>query len=363
MVSIKDIPAYCISYPDDFRRKWTTEQFNKHDIKVRFVDGVNPDTDLFLLKELGVAVRTPIKNGNLGSFLAHRKAWKECLENKYSWIMEDDIYIKPEWKEVDKYLYLLETNAPTVIKLCAFSTDGRLNNEKAGINDEVIGKGFYKCLTALSNLSYIFNQAFVQKLWDECKEINGKTLDYTMQEVIKQSNCYAFFPNLMVQAQECKSIRNMNNEPELGGWSIGQDLYQDICSLLPEGATVCELGSGNGTYWLSKKFNVISIEQNEEYIGKFKSTYYYAPIVKGWFDTAKLPKEIVCDLLLVDAPTRITREGIIHHFNIFKTNTVIFDDVNRPKDMEIAMRFCAKYNFKYEIKGTDKQYMVCRKEY
>jgi GR25 family glycosyltransferase involved in LPS biosynthesis len=359
MVNLKDIPAYCISYPDDFRRKWAKEQLNKHDIKVRFVDGVNPDTDLFLLNELGLTINVPIKNGSLGSFLAHRKTWKECLENKYSWIMEDDIYIKPEWKEVEKYLYLLESDAPSVIKLCSFTNDGKFNNEIPSMNDEKIGREFYRCKTALSNLSYIFNQAFVKKLWNECNVVNGKTLDYTMQEVIKQSNCYAFYPNLMLQSQECASIRNMNNEPELGGWSIGHDLYEDICNLLPQGAIVCELGSGNGTHWLSKKFKVISIEQNEEYIGKHSSEYYHAPIVDGWFDKSKLPSKIKCDLLLIDAPTGISRQGIIHNFSMFDTNKVIFDDVNREKDMEIAQQFCDTHNYRMIIKGTDKKHAIC----
>lgn len=204
------IPKYCISYPDPTRREWSKNQFKKHNIDVRFVDGVNPFTDLYLLEELGVTIEAPIKNGNLGSFLAHRKVWKLCLDNDISWIFEDDLYIRDNWKEVEKYLYLLNTTTPTVIKLCAFTADGRLSNETASASDIHVSGSLYKCHEALSTLSYVFNKAFANKLWQEMNIIKGETMDWQMQEVIRESNCYAFYPNLMVQSVECPSIIKRN---------------------------------------------------------------------------------------------------------------------------------------------------------
>jgi GR25 family glycosyltransferase involved in LPS biosynthesis len=350
------IPKYCISFQDDTRKDWSSKQFKKHNIDVRFVDGVNPSTDLYLLEELGVTIESPIKNGNLGSFLAHRKTWKMCLENEISWIFEDDLYIKDNWKEVEKCLYLLNTTTPTVIKLCAFTTDGRLSNETPSKNDIHVSGSLYKCHDALSNLSYLFNKAFVQKLWEDCKIIRGKTLDYEMQSVIRESNCYAFYPNLMVQSQECKSIRHKMND--LGGWSISKELLEDLLKF-PKGTKMVELGSGDGTKYLVSHFSLISIEQNEKYLNLHHDNYIYAPIKKDWFDLGALKgKDLSCEILLVDAPFGTSRRGVIDNFHLFKSKTVIFDDVNRPKDLEIALEFCKKYGYKYEIKGADKQHLI-----
>ena len=76
--------------------------------------------------------------------------------------------------------------------------------------------------------------------------------------------------------------------------------------------TILELGSGEGTtYQLSQFFNMISIEDQKEWVGKYDSDYIYAPLVPyrckhmidwvgdkytewGWYDTdAVVPLVVV----------------------------------------------------------------------
>ena len=47
-----------------------------------------------------------------------------------------------------------------------------------------------------------------------------------------------------------------------GEWAISEELYEDIKSILPEGKTILEFGSGSGTHELLKHWSVISVEDN-----------------------------------------------------------------------------------------------------
>ena len=87
---------------------------------------------------------------------------------------------------------------------------------------------------------------------------------------------------------------------QLGGYSISKELYAHIIS---NHKIVLELGSGVGTELLSDHCKMHSIEHDKRYVGKYNSTYYHAPIVRGWYDVSRLhtiPKEYDC--LLIDGP-------------------------------------------------------------
>lgn len=140
----------------------------------------------------------------------------------------------------------------------------------------------------------------------------------------------------------------------LGGWSIQESCYNFIKSILPEGSTILELGSGAGTGYLSKHYKMYSIENYEEWINKYNSTYIYAPIKYyndewtapnlpgekgrsqiGWYDVdiikSNLPDKY--DLILVDGPNgTFGRGGFLKHLDLFNTNIpIIFDDINREE--------------------------------
>ena len=54
-----------------------------------------------------------------------------------------------------------------------------------------------------------------------------------------------------------------------------------IRQLTPQGSTIVELGSGNGTNRLTKEFKVYSIEDDKKWIGYCEdSNYIHAPLVE-----------------------------------------------------------------------------------
>lgn len=117
-----------------------------------------------------------------------------------------------------------------------------------------------------------------------------------------------------------------------GGFSIEKELYDYICAILEEGKTILELGSGFGTGELAKRYKMYSIEQDSRWLGKYKSTYIYAPFINGWYDVNvlmdQLPSEY--DLILVDGPYwPEDRFGFAVYFELFRQDVpIIFDDVN-----------------------------------
>tara|TARA_B100001287_G_C22681736_1_gene530826 strand:+ start:62 stop:541 length:480 start_codon:yes stop_codon:yes gene_type:complete len=138
----------------------------------------------------------------------------------------------------------------------------------------------------------------------------------------------------------------------LGNWSIGNELYKWLTENLEEGKTIIEFGSGTGTIELTKKWKVYSIEHDEKWVGKAPdSNYIHAPLGEdGWYDAKKvfdnLPEKYDC--IIVDGPIGPTaRLGIDKHWDKFNTNVpIIFDDTDRKKDKEHALRIAKQLNKK-----------------
>ena len=108
------------------------------------------------------------------------------------------------------------------------------------------------------------------------------------------------------------------------------------------GKTILELGSGSGTTnKLSKRYNMISIEESIEYWGKYDSYYIHAPIVNGWYDRnviAPVLKELKYDAIIVDGPAHGERIGFFKNLDLFDTSVAIFfDDLDRPEDKTAAL--------------------------
>ena len=62
--------------------------------------------------------------------------------------------------------------------------------------------------------------------------------------------------------------------------AIDLELYKLIAMILPEGKTILELGSGDGTAALVKRWNVISVENDKKYVGLHHDNYIHAPLVE-----------------------------------------------------------------------------------
>lgn len=161
------------------------------------------------------------------------------------------------------------------------------------------------------------------------------------------------------------------NEKNLDGWAIPREAFEWIYENLPHGSTILELGSGHGTKELVKYYNVISVEQNTEWVGMVKeSKYIYAPLKEYdfsnlnsccWYDEEKLkdlPDDY--DLLIIDGPIGINRTNFIHFMNHFKHDVpYVIDDTNREPDKKMALQVSKFLNKEVlEIKGWEKEMMI-----
>jgi hypothetical protein len=126
---------------------------------------------------------------------------------------------------------------------------------------------------------------------------------------------------------------------DLDDWSISKECFEKIVDLLPFGKTILELGSGESTRILSKFYNMISVEENINFINKYNSNYLHVPTEKVtynnfdkdtvWYSTKILKEKLGTlkyDLILIDGPCG-WRGGFYENRHIFDLNCILlFDD-------------------------------------
>jgi hypothetical protein len=154
-----------------------------------------------------------------------------------------------------------------------------------------------------------------------------------------------------------------------GEWSIDENLFNFIREYLPNGKTILELGSGEGTAELVKYYSVISIEHDEEWLNKYHNRYIHAPLKphkeigkhegKIWYNARVLERELPnleYDLLLVDGPP-ISRAGLVKYWDLFRHDVpVLFDDVNRFRDWRIICSIAARLDKPFTVyPSSDKE--------
>jgi len=155
----------------------------------------------------------------------------------------------------------------------------------------------------------------------------------------------------------------------IGSISIGNKTVEFIKKVLPEGKTILELGSGNGTITLSDWYNMISVENQPEWQDQFPlcTTYinvgnkmydnqYQAPAdipnQKGWYNPddliPQLPHKNDYHLILIDGPGGwLGRAGFLKHLDYFNTNIpIILDDCHREAERIILDKLAKKLNTK-----------------
>lgn len=112
-----------------------------------------------------------------------------------------------------------------------------------------------------------------------------------------------------------------------------------------ESGYVVELGSGHGSAALAHAIaplELISIEHDERFIGLVEgTTYIHAPIWRGWYDenivARCLPARADIRALVVDGPpAKIGRAGLLPRLHLFGVVPILFDDVHRPAELELA---------------------------
>lgn len=132
------------------------------------------------------------------------------------------------------------------------------------------------------------------------------------------------------------------------------------------GSTILELGSGEGTRILSEFYKMKSIEEEPTYVNKYKSTYFYVPIVsvkgkyaefpedKIWYDETMfklaMKRAGQFDCLLVDGPKGY-RGGLYYNFKQLDLSNklIIFDDVHDQQHFHLMELIAKDLNKSYEI--------------
>lgn len=132
------------------------------------------------------------------------------------------------------------------------------------------------------------------------------------------------------------------------GWELPSEVLQWIFSNINEGSMVLEFGSGWTSKRLSETFNLISIEHDANWIGRFHENYIHAEIVSntqsqhagetGWYDQSKLqtlPNAV--DLIILDGPPgEIGRSGIMEFLpSMPETKFFIIDDTDRDQELRL----------------------------
>jgi len=173
-----------------------------------------------------------------------------------------------------------------------------------------------------------------------------------------------------------------------GEWAISEELYEDIKSILPEGKTILEFGSGSGTHELLKHWSVISVEDNAKWlnlatrfnVGPHRSKYIHAPLSPTpkqdkypdtlWYNHEALSAGLQddnFDLVIIDGPCTgtfdyisaseidgwIGRAGILtfiqNHPTWFQGKYIIVDDCERPDELVVAEDIAKLVNGKITV--------------
>ena len=64
---------------------------------------------------------------------------------------------------------------------------------------------------------------------------------------------------------------------------LPEKAFKIIEERITQGKNIVELGSGDGTKRLSERYNVISIEHDENWISQLENSHIFAPIIKMKF--------------------------------------------------------------------------------
>lgn len=156
-----------------------------------------------------------------------------------------------------------------------------------------------------------------------------------------------------LNAENNTGLDSSINLNEWSIWSLSKELFNYIRSNLKDGSTILELGSGWSTGQLSNYYKMYSVEHDAKWLNLYNTTYIYAPIKNGWYDSEILEKEMPTDydLLLVDGPPEIIgRSKFFDNLDLFKKDVlIIFDDVNREKEHALMVQVADKLNKQYTV--------------
>lgn len=136
----------------------------------------------------------------------------------------------------------------------------------------------------------------------------------------------------------------------------GEHIYIEwIKQNLKRGSTILEFGSGQcSTKQLSDTgFQMISIEHDKSYIGKYPSMYIHAPLKNSWYDINFINNLPKYDLILVDGPAGLgnrNRLGFYDNIKLFNVSVpIIIHDAERSTERELMQKISNYTGRPYQI--------------
>ena len=160
---------------------------------------------------------------------------------------------------------------------------------------------------------------------------------------------------------------------KLGGWCLAKETVDWIDKNIKHGSTILELGSGEASYQLSKRYKIYSVEHDPSYLNIHENVnYVYAPLFKTefskfcWYNykNIKIAVEgfgIKQSLLIIDGPIGHDRLNYLCYMKkcgISLDCYIIVDDTNREADNLLAQTLaCMLY------RKTEKIFTSCGKSF
>ncbi len=138
----------------------------------------------------------------------------------------------------------------------------------------------------------------------------------------------------------------------MNAWTMPESVFEWLAFRAPSDfgyETIVELGSGEGSAVLANICRKLySVEHDEKFLGQVPATtYIHAPIVSGWYDADAISKSLPdnYDLLVIDGPPgTIGRFGFVEHLAMFADVPMLFDDVQRKPEFELAVTVAKERN-------------------
>lgn len=133
------------------------------------------------------------------------------------------------------------------------------------------------------------------------------------------------------------------------GWILPIEAFEWIENNIEAGSKLLEFGSGHGSNRLTARFELWSVEHDEDWLEITESNYIHAPIVPnevstregeiGWYDPERFdlfPPRV--SLIIIDGPPgHIGRSGILAYLDILpQTDYLLIDDVDREPEKSLC---------------------------
>lgn len=132
-------------------------------------------------------------------------------------------------------------------------------------------------------------------------------------------------------------------------WMLPESAMSWIESTLPNGAHILEFGSGHGTDRLARRFEMLSVEHDAEWVERCPTPCIHAPIEEnatsfaageqGWYRLSVVLESIPTDLdlVIVDGPPgSIGRTGLLQSLHALpKDVLMLVDDVHRDAEARL----------------------------